>query len=77
MNSPSYEQAKQLATVLLKKHPLPTSAQVQEAVQKAAMIVEEPDSIDVGLLCREIESLINIWVPDGTYLQDSRKSNLR
>lgn len=72
MNSPSYEQAKQLATVLLKKHPLPTSAQVQEAVQKAAMIVEEPDSIDVGLLCREIESLMNIWVPDGTSLQDSR-----
>ena len=72
MNSPSYEQAKQLATVLLKKHALPTAAQVQEAVQKAAMIVEEPDSVDVGLLCRDIESLMNIWVPDGTSLQDSR-----
>ena len=72
MNSPSYEQAKQLAGVYLKRHPLPTSEQVQEAVQRVVPLVEEPDGVDVGLLCREIESLMNIWVPDGTSLQDSR-----
>ena len=71
MNSPSYEQAKQVATVLLKKHALPTADQVKDAVQKASMVVEEPDSVDLGLLCRDIESLMNIWVPDGTSLQDS------
>lgn len=72
MNSPSYEQAKQLAGVYLKRHPLPTSEQVQEAIQRVVPLVEEPDGVDVGLLCREIESLMNIWVPDATSLQDSR-----
>ena len=72
MNSPNYEQVKQVAVVLLKKHALPTSEQVQMAVQRAAMTLEEPDSVDLGLLCREIESLMNIWVPDGTSLEDSK-----
>ena len=71
MNSPSYEQAKQLATVFLKKYTLPTTEQVREAVHKVSGIVEDPESVDIGLLCREIESLMNIWVPDGTSLQDS------
>ena len=71
MNSPSYEQAKQLATVFLKKYTLPTTEQVKEAVHKVSGIVEDPESVDIGLLCREIESLMNIWVPDGTSLQDS------
>lgn len=74
MNSPSYEQAKQLAAVLLKIHTLPTSDQVQEAVKKATGIVEEPDSVDMGLLCRDMEALMNIWVPGWTDIQNTQKS---
>jgi hypothetical protein len=73
MKQSSYEQAKSLAFVLLKKYEIPTLDQVKEAVQKALMVADEPSAVDADLLTREIQSQMNILIPDSANLSDDRE----
>ena len=68
----NYEEAKNLAKVLLRQFPQPTLPQVEDAVKRALVISADPNSVDADLLIRELEAQMNILVPNATELNDPR-----
>jgi len=68
----AYDQAKQLALVLLKKHTLPTREHITSAVERALLISDDGEGVDKVQLIRDIQTMLDIWVPDGTELRDDK-----
>ncbi len=71
MTQADYEQAKSLAFVLLKKYSLPTLEQVEKAVAKALTVADDEAAVDAAMLVKDIQSQLNILIPDSTELTDS------
>jgi hypothetical protein len=71
MSQDGYDQAKSLAFVLLKKYSLPTLDQVEQAVERALTIADDRANIDEIMLVKDIQSQLNILIPDSTELTDS------
>lgn len=62
----NYEQARSLALVLLKAHSIPTLQQIENSVQRALSISDNPERINQNMLIREIQSRLNYLVPANT-----------
>lgn len=65
-----HNEAKNLALILLKKHPTPTPDQIREAIQKAISITDDADDTLHDQITREIETMVSILIPEGTELED-------
>lgn len=66
-NDENYDLAVQIARVILKKHQMPQKEDLKNAVASAAKLY--PD-VDTKRLIEELETLYNVFTPDGTILTD-------
>lgn len=71
-----FDQAKNIAMMLLRQYQLPTHENIRDAVNAAcaglrAMGITSDGEVDRGQLQRDIEAMLSIWAPDGTQLVDA------
>jgi hypothetical protein len=71
----SYETIRQLAQVLLRDERTPTKEKIREAVSQALLVYskkEKPEDIEEETLIRDLETSYNVWMPEGTILEDKK-----
>jgi len=73
----AFEQAKNHALLILRQYQLPTHENIRAAINAACITLEAMGTaangeVDKDQLQRDIESLLNVWAPDGTQLVDMK-----
>src|SRR5262245_29963565 len=69
-----FDQAKNIALMLLREHQPPTHEQIDDAIRAACLAIQSQPStngeLDEEAIRRDIQQILSIWVPDGTELLD-------
>ena len=70
MTSGEFQVAKSLVQTILRQFEIPTKQQIKHAIAEIVGMPMFAGKIDAGALERDIQSVMNILVPEGTELQD-------